>query len=160
MAEGENRNNPIIIETKTSSTSLSTVLLWLVAVAIGVVIGCVFAPNIPFVGNKVINQLENDNKELRVTIENRNKNIIILEQKNDTLKGMYENLQIVVSDRDSVIREITHEIDSVNTMVITQDSIINKIYDERYKDINNVVDMDVNERISFFTDYFKARLRP
>tara|TARA_R110000765_G_C18582228_1_gene566527 strand:- start:23 stop:505 length:483 start_codon:yes stop_codon:yes gene_type:complete len=160
MAEGENRNTPIIIETKSSSTSLSTVLLWLVAVAIGVVIGCVFAPNIPFVGNKVINKLENDNKELRITIENRNKNIIILEQKNDTLNGMYETLQVVVSDRDSVIREITYEIDSINTMVITQDSIINKIYDERYKDINNVADMDVNERISFFTDYFRARLRP
>ena len=124
MAEGENRNNPIIIETKSSSTSLSTVLLWLVAVAVGVVIGCVFAPNIPFVGNKVINKLENDNKELRITIENRNKNVIILEQKYDTLNSKYQNLQIVVSDRDSVIREITYEIDSINNMIIMRQAVI------------------------------------
>jgi hypothetical protein len=161
MSNGENtNNNPIIIETKSSSTSLGTILLWLLAIAIGVVIGSVFSPKIPFIGNKAINKLENENKELRVVIENRNENIILLEQKHDTLKFKYENLQVVVINRDSLIKEITYEIDSINNMVMSQDSIINNIYDERYKDINNVSDMDVNERIRFFTDFFRKRIRP
>lgn len=161
MSNEDNKETKIIaIEGRNSGAKFSTILIWLLAIGIGIVIGSVFAPDIPFIGNKVINKLENENKELRITIENRNKNVILLEQKYDTLDSKYSKLQLVVSNRDSLIREITHEIDSINTMVMTQDSIINKIYDERYKDINNVGDMDVNERISFFTEYFRARLRP
>jgi hypothetical protein len=161
MSENKNTETKIIaIEGRSSGAKFSTVFIWLLAILIGIVIGSVFAPNIPFIGNKEIKKLENENKELQIQIDNRNQNIILLERQHDTLVFKYENLKDSVVYKDSIITRITHEIDSINSMVAQQDSIIKNIYDERYKDINNVSNMDINERIRFFTDYFRSRIRP
>jgi hypothetical protein len=159
MSNDDNTETKIItIESLNSRTKLSTILIWLLAIGIGVVIGSVFSPNIPYIGNKEIQKLEQKNKELNIQITNRNNNILLLEKQHDSLVINYESIKDNIIWKDSIINIITYKIDSVNNMVILQDSIINNIYDERYKDINNVNSMDIDERVKFFSNFFKSKI--
>ncbi len=147
------------IEGESTSAKFSTVFMWIFAIVIGIVIGSVFAPNIPFIGNKAIKELEKQNNELRISIETHNQNIIKIEQKSKKLENEHITLVTSLAERDSSIINLKNEVDSVSNIIYNQDSVIIKIYEEQYKDINSVADMDMRERIEFFTKYFNTRTK-
>lgn len=147
------------IEGETTNAKFTTVFMWLFAIVVGVIIGSVFTPNIPFIGNKIINNLEKENISLKDSIQKNNSNLLLIKEKSKKLEADNDTLVSTLSNRDSTIKILHSEIDSTNNVITSQDSIIIKIYDEQYKDINNVPNMDISKRIEFFTDYFKARTK-
>lgn len=113
-------------------------------------------PHTPYFKNKTIKQLEAENKKLHDNIEARNKNIALLDEelkKSKAAKSLLENEAI---NRNIYITSLEHKIDSVNTLIYSSDTTIIKIKKSGYEEINNVNNWNVNQRVEFFSDFFKG----
>lgn len=84
-------------------------------------------------------------------------NYDLLEHKKDSIIHNYIALKDSIILKDSLIINITNTLDSINNIIIKQDTVIKKIYIDKYEDLNNVSNMDTDERILFFTNYFNQR---
>ena len=122
---------------------------------IGLCIGFLI-PNTPYFKNKKLKELEYLNDSLYKEIDARNKNILLLDSRFNKLKNEKLVLEEEVAKRNNYINSLEHKIDSINTLILTSDTILVKIKHDGYEEINNVSNWNTNQRINFFTDYFKT----
>lgn len=130
------------------------IIYFIVLFIIGIIIGSIFSSKIPYIGDVNIKELERKNKELKENIINRNDSINYIKGEYKKIKSENNVLKNTVTKLDSSLTKIEADIDSMDHIVIKQDSIMIKLYEDKYKDINNIPNMDIDERVEFFTDYF------
>ncbi len=113
-------------------------------------------PNTPIFKNRKIKELEKENQNLHKEIDGRNKHINELDSTFSKLKKENVFLVTEINIRDGHINILEQKIDSINGLIETSDSTIIKIKNNGYEEINNVNNWDINQRLNFFSDYFKG----
>lgn len=107
--------------------------------------------------NKDIKNLEIKNKELEKNIDNRNIEYKKLENNLIILKNNNQELIFNIELRDKNIVILQKKIDSINILINSENTIITKIKNEGYEEINNVDNWNTDERMQFFTEFFKTK---
>ncbi len=112
-------------------------------------------PKTPYFTNKELNKLKSDNDSLHKEMNKRNKEnegYIALFKKEQEKNITLEN---IANNRDIHIKSLEHKIDSISVLINISDTTLIKIKNQGYEEINNVNNWNANQRILFFTDYFK-----
>ncbi len=126
----------------------------IVFLIIGICIGFLI-PTIPFLKGNKITELEKENAKLHTDIDKRDLHIQQLDSAFNGLIRKENSLLDIIDKRDLQITALEKSIDSVSVLLSQSDSNITKIKHE-YEEINNVSNWNTNQRIDFFSDYFKA----
>jgi uncharacterized membrane-anchored protein YhcB (DUF1043 family) len=127
---------------------------FIVFLIIGICIGFLI-PNIGFFKNGKIKQLEKENEKLHAEID---KKLLHIQQLDSAFNGLIRkenSLLDEIDKRDLQITALEKSIDSVSVLISQSDSNVTKIKQE-YEEINNVNSWNINQRIDFFSDYFKT----
>ena len=133
------------------SPYIKLILVAIVALAIGLLI-----PHKSLFSNKDLKKLKHENDSLYKAIDNRNKSIVKYDSSFNLLKTKEIFYQSEIDKRDDYISTLEHQIDSINGLIENTDTSIIKIKKQGYEDINGVNNWNVDQRIIFFTTYFKT----
>ncbi len=146
-----------MIEGNNTKAKFSTVFVWLIALAVGTIIGATFSHKFPYLNGKGIHILDGSNNFLLSQIESRNKSLDSLKFQTDTLLLKQKILDSLICDKDSLIKTLQLQSDSITDLIKIQDSIIIITNNGKIKDLDNIRNMDINDRVMFFSEYFASK---
>ena len=124
-------------------------------IILGLCIGLLL-PKPPMLKGNDLKTLQLENDSLNQAIANRNKSIVKYDSilGNLTVKDTFYVSEI--NKRDTYISILEHQLDSINALIINEDTVIIKIKKQGYEDINSVNNWDDSQRIIFLSKYFKT----